>query len=606
MVLEIRLLAYLTMFLKIKSSSIRSVFLLTYTICLLPFTCYFVMNETSLLIEWTIISLRSCTITFTLILDAISLSFSNVVCLISGCVILFSSRYMSHDPFLKRFIWLVILFVLSMNLLVFIPSLPALLLGWDGLGIVSFILIVYYQNVKSLAAGILTILANRIGDVIILISIGILVLQGHWYVTLIWDFHLTFVVTVAIIIAGLTKRAQIPFSAWLPAAIAAPTPVSALVHSSTLVTAGIFLIIRFFPFLRTCDFFKPLLLFISVLTLLIAGIAANYENDLKKVIALSTLSQLGVIIISLGLGIVSLSLFHLYTHALFKALLFLCAGAIIHNSLNNQDLRYIGIVFHQAPLTTTCINIANLSLCGAPFLRGFYSKDLILETSLASPTNSLIIFLIFLATGITAAYSLRLSLCSLWGTLKATSFYSWAEKDPYINWSTTILSLAAIFSGALLQAIFLDFNPNSFILPYTHKFLTIFVLLLGLALAASFWDPDFTQKKINKTKFFFSTIWFLAPLSSQPLTKFSMLLGTNLIKSVDQGWLEILGGQGTLHLVFTISKQNSKIQIKSFNFFIFLSLFFLVFILFANFCVYSSSLYFKSIALKTLGRQPLS
>lgn len=195
--------------------------------------------------------------------------------------------------------------------------------------------------------------------------------------------------------------------------MAAPTPVSALVHSSTLVTAGVFLLIRFFPFLKSFQFFQPSLLFISVLTLLIAGIGANYENDLKKIVALSTLSQLGVIIISLGMGMPYLALFHLYTHALFKALLFLCAGAIIHNSSNAQDIRVMGIVFSQAPLTTTCINVANLSLCGAPFLRGFYSKDLILEISLYQPTSLLIVFLIFVATGITAAYSLRLSFCSL-------------------------------------------------------------------------------------------------------------------------------------------------------------------------------------------------
>jgi len=195
--------------------------------------------------------------------------------------------------------------------------------------------------------------------------------------------------------------------------MAAPTPVSALVHSSTLVTAGVFLIIRFFPFLSSISGFKTFLLFVSVLTLLIAGIGANYENDLKKVIALSTLRQLGVIIIRLGIGIPYLALFHLYTHALFKALLFLCAGMIIHNSSNTQDIRHIGLLFSQAPLTVGCINVANLALCGAPFLRGFYSKDLILEFSLYSPTNSLIVLLIFLATGITAAYSLRLSFCSL-------------------------------------------------------------------------------------------------------------------------------------------------------------------------------------------------
>lgn len=146
---------------------------------------------------------------------------------------------------------------------------------------------------------------------------------------------------------------------------------------------------------------------------MIAGIGANYENDLKKIIALSTLSQLGVIIISLGIGMVYLALFHLYTHALFKALLFLCAGIIIHNSSNAQDIRIIGSIAVQSPITVACLNIANLSLCGAPFLSGFYSKDLILETALANPTNGLIVVLIFLATGMTAAYSLRLSFCSL-------------------------------------------------------------------------------------------------------------------------------------------------------------------------------------------------
>lgn len=218
---------------------------------------------------------------------------------------------------------------------------------------------------------------------------------------------------LCILIAGITKRAQIPFSAWLPAAMAAPTPVSALVHSSTLVTAGVFLFIRFYPSLVNWDFFKPALLFISVLTLLMAGIAANYENDLKKVIALSTLSQLGVIMIRLGLGSLYLALFHLYTHALFKALLFLCAGTIIHGRSNNQDIRYRGLMSAHLPYTVSCINIANLSLCGAPFLRGFYSKDLILEYSLSNPTRALIVVLIFLATGITSAYSFRLSFATL-------------------------------------------------------------------------------------------------------------------------------------------------------------------------------------------------
>nr|YP_009503300.1 NADH dehydrogenase subunit 5 [Gemmuloborsonia moosai]AXA45241.1 NADH dehydrogenase subunit 5 [Gemmuloborsonia moosai] len=556
------------MFTKLKPSSISSMFLIMYSIFLFPVTIMFFLSDQNIILEWMIFQLSSCSMTFMFIIDPVSLSFSNVVCLISGCVMMFSSSYMSSDPFLKRFTWLVMLFVLSMNLLVFIPSLPALLLGWDGLGIVSFALVIYYQNMKSLGAGMITVLANRIGDVMILISIGLLVLQGHWFIISMWDYHLTTWTALAVTLAAMTKSAQIPFSSWLPAAMAAPTPVSALVHSSTLVTAGIFLIIRFSPFLNTIPGFNSSLLFISVLTLLMAGIGANYENDLKKIIALSTLSQLGVMMMSLGMGMPYLALFHLYTHALFKALLFLCAGMIIHNSLNTQDIRHMGLLFSQAPLTITCMNIANLSLCGAPFLSGFYSKDLILELSLNSPTNFLMILLIFLATGMTAAYSLRLSLCSLWSSAKNSTYHAKHEADPYVNWAVTVLSLAAIITGFALQNVFLTFNPFPFILPFYLKMLTMFVIIMGLLVSLAAWDPNYQANKMNKTKFFFSTMWFLATISAQPITKFSMLLGTNLMKSIDMGWLEITGGQGVNILTSEISSLNQKIQIKSFNFFI--------------------------------------
>nr|UFI48539.1 NADH dehydrogenase subunit 5 [Amalda depressa] len=571
------------MFTNLKASSISSLFLIMYSISLSPVTMLFAMNQYNLIFEWSIIQVSSCSMAFMFILDPISLSFSNVVCLISGCVMMFSSSYMSHDPFLKRFTWLVMLFVLSMNLLVFIPSLPALLLGWDGLGIVSFALVIYYQNMKSLGAGMITVLANRIGDVMILISIGLLVLQGHWSIISMWDYHLMGWTALTITLAAMTKSAQIPFSSWLPAAMAAPTPVSALVHSSTLVTAGIFLVIRFFPFLNSIPNFKTILLFISVITLLMAGIGANYENDLKKIIALSTLSQLGVMMMSLGMGMPYLALFHLYTHALFKALLFLCAGMIIHNSSNTQDIRHIGLIFNQAPLTVTCMNVANLSLCGAPFLSGFYSKDLILELSLISPTNSLMVLLIFLATGMTAAYSFRLSFCSLWGNMKNSSFHAKQEKDPYVNWAITILTLAAIVGGLGLQNIFLDFNPTVFILPLAFKGLTMAVIFLGLFVAFTAWNTTFNMSSTNKMKFFFSTMWFLAPISAQPLAKVSMILGTNLMKSIDLGWLEILGGQGSYLISSSMSQVNQKIQIKSFNFFLFMMLFSVLIFFLLNF-----------------------
>jgi len=184
---------------------------------------------------------------------------------------------------------------------------------------------------------------------------------------------------LSLIFAAITKRAQIPFSRWLPAAIAAPTPVRALVHSSTLVTAGVYLLIRLHPFLSGFSFYLNTVLVISCLTLVIAGISALREFDIKKVVALSTLSQLGVIIFSIGLDFPILAFFHLITHALFKALLFICVGVLINRHIHCQDLRMMGNLVNQVPATISCLNIANFALCGLPFLSGFYSKDLIIE-----------------------------------------------------------------------------------------------------------------------------------------------------------------------------------------------------------------------------------
>lgn len=190
--------------------------------------------------------------------------------------------------------------------------------------------------------------------------------------------------------------------------MAAPTPVSALVHSSTLVTAGVFLIFRFYFFLHQIEFFNTFLLFIARLTILIAGLRAITECDIKKIVALSTLRQLGVIIARLGLNLPTLAFFHLITHALFKALLFLCVGSLIHLHSHSQDLRSIGSISSQIPFVRSCLLIANLALSGTPFLAGFYSKDIILELRLFNPSNLLILIIFFFATGLTAAYSIRI------------------------------------------------------------------------------------------------------------------------------------------------------------------------------------------------------
>nr|YP_003934430.1 NADH dehydrogenase subunit 5 [Thylacodes squamigerus]ADI79413.1 NADH dehydrogenase subunit 5 [Thylacodes squamigerus] len=548
---------------KLKISSISSFFLFSSSLSFFFLSLYF--SGDSIMLQWDILSISSCTISLNLLLDGISFSFGSIVCMISACVMVFSSSYMANEQFLKRFIYLVLLFVLSMNFLIFIPSLPALLIGWDGLGIVSFALVIYYQNNKSLAAGLLTILMNRVGDVMILLAIGVLVLQGHWLINSMWEYSWSGGFALMITIAAMTKSAQIPFSSWLPAAMAAPTPVSALVHSSTLVTAGVYLLLRFHPFLSKFSSFNVFMLFISVLTLMMAGLAANMETDLKKVIALSTLSQLGVMMLSVALGAVNLTLFHLYTHALFKALLFLCAGSMIHASNHNQDLRLMGMSYSQLPMTVVCLNIANLALCGAPFLSGFYSKDLILESSLVTPTNALMLFCIFVATGLTSAYSFRLSISSLWGHFKGSTFHAKGE-DSYIVGSTYCLAISAVASGALLQSFFLEFNLDCF-LPQELKLLTPLVILGGLA-GAYLVLSGFTSKT-SLAVFFVAQMWFLVPLSTQPLAKMSLIMGTNILKSVDGGWLEVVGGQGALVVMKGTTRLNQGAQVLPFNTFVF-------------------------------------
>jgi len=236
----------------------------------------------------------------------------------------------------------------------------------------------------------------------------------------------------------------------LPAAIAAPTPVSALVHSSTLVTAGIYLLIRFNALFIDTYFIKFILL-VGGLTIFMAGVSANFEFDLKKIIALSTLSQLGLIIRILGIGFFQLAFFHLLIHALFKALLFLCAGSIIHNIDNSQDIREIGGLINFMPFTISCFNIANLALCGIPFLAGFYSKDLILEVSIIYPLRYLSYVFYFFSTGLTVSYSFRLVFYTISGEFNEKSFNNLRDGDSFIAKSIVGLLIIAVIRGAIFS-----------------------------------------------------------------------------------------------------------------------------------------------------------
>jgi NADH-ubiquinone oxidoreductase chain 5 len=524
-------------------------------------TLHIVYNYKTILLEWSIISISQSPITFTIIADPLGIIFAITVLFISANVLRFSNIYISEEKYQDRFTILVLLFILSINLLIFMPHFIILLLGWDGLGITSFVLVIYYQNSKSLGAGIITALTNRVGDVILLLAIAWTLNQGHWLIINIWESSILKYQVIAIIIAAITKSAQIPFSRWLPAAIAAPTPVSALVHSSTLVTAGVFLIIRFYNFLHTLPYFNSIILFVAVSTIFIAGLRATTECDMKKIIALSTLRQLGIIITRLGLNAPNLAYFHIVTHALFKALLFICAGAFINEHLHTQDLRWIGNLLFQIPTASACITLANLALCGFPFIAGFYSKDLIIETSININHNLFIIIVAFFSLGLTSFYSTRFRLVVLWGPNLANSFINIKEQIKVIL-PTILLGILSILAGSAVRWI--TFLTNSiFILPSVIKLLPLIIISLGLA-AAWFINTNWSIDKSKRINYIINhyascLIWNLVPLSTQFIIKAPLFTSHHFIKTIDQGWFELSSGQGSF--LYSNLSSNSLLSI---------------------------------------------
>lgn len=506
----------------------------------------------NILIEWDILSSLSTQIIITLVFDNVSLIYSSAVLFISANVLTFSTIYIKEDKFVNRFTVLVILFIISINLLIYIPHLIILLVGWDGLGVTSFILIVYYQNPKSLGAGLITALTNRIGDVAILLSIAWTLKQGHWNILHIISSSYSIFLIIAIIVAALTKRAQIPFSRWLPAAMAAPTPVSALVHSSTLVTAGVFLIIRFYPFLRIRPLFNKIILFLAVSTMLIAGIRATNECDIKKIIALSTLSQLGIIITRIGLGFPQITFIHIIIHALFKALLFICAGNIINTHRHAQDLRWIGNLIQSMPVTASCLLVANRALCGIPFTAGFYSKDIIIESSIIYSCNSFIIFLILLSVRFTSFYSIRISIVVLWGP-RLHKPISLLNDNDTVSSPIILMSITSIIIGAAIIWV-LPSTEDQIILPINLKLLTIAMVTIGIIIGwlLSHSLSRSATKSINNIWHFASCmIWFLVPIASQITLKLPLTSGHLMLKLTDQSWLEIIGAQGINSLIIS-------------------------------------------------------
>jgi len=518
-------------------------------------------KEITIIADWEIIVFNGSSATITVIFDWMRLIFLAAVLLITRAISAYSFYYIKEDSNKIRFIILLMLFVASMLCLIVRPNIVRLLLGWDGLGLTSYALVIYYQNESSCNAGMLTVLRNRVGDVCILLAIALLSHAGSWLFFSMDKAGLP-LICVFVGLAGMTKRAQVPFSAWLPAAIAAPTPVSALVHSSTLVTAGVYLLIRFYHLLAGSRFLQALLV-AAALTTIVAGWGANFEFDLKKIVALSTLSQLGLIIITLSVGIKTVAFFHIISHAMFKSALFIAAGVIIHMSNSSQDSRFIGRLFHRSPFLISSFSVINMSLLGFPFLSGFYSKDLAIELTFSALPNKALLALVLLAAGLTVAYSLRAILMSITSATNLQSSTSLHDRDRVV-----IARIASVlFTGTRLGYFFswvVLWTPHAVVL---HSLIKYRVLVAMLVRGAAAFLILKVQKKAG---FFYSGVpslvrasrkmWFLPFLSTKHLTLITANLSAASLELLDKGWLEAYPPQKGGVLFSTLSQWTQKRQ----------------------------------------------
>uniref|UniRef100_UPI0031F3BC02 NADH dehydrogenase subunit 5 n=1 Tax=Yangiella montana TaxID=3141511 RepID=UPI0031F3BC02 len=533
---------------------------------------YFNLYSYSLFLDYEFFSINSMIVSVSLFLDDISFLFMGCVLMISSMVVLYSHVYMGGDVFKNRFLYLVILFVISMLLLIVSPNLFSILLGWDGLGLISYCLVIYFNNFKSYSAGMLTILTNRIGDVAILIALAFILNFGSYHYSYISvNFLYSGLMVFMLVLAAFTKSAQVPFSSWLPAAMAAPTPVSALVHSSTLVTAGVYLLIRFDFILHSIN--TTFFLSLSCMTMLLAGMGAIFEFDLKKIIALSTLSQLGLMMMVLFMGDSLISFFHLLNHAFFKSLLFLCAGLIIHCIGDSQDIRYLGYSISYLPVTCACFCISSLSLCGVPYLTGFYSKHCIMSL-LFSVNWDFFLGLVFLVSMVTTIiYSTRLVYYCFSGRVGTFSLNCYFE-DKLMAFSMLFLSTMSIVGGSVLHWILLtDFTFFSLC---DFSLLTLLIFFISFLLGYYISTLNYgSHVSVGLLSHFLGSMWFLPSFSIYFLYHMLVNLSCNSNKYYGVGWSESITSGNVIVLVKLFSM--SEKYIYNINIKVMLLLFFIMF-----------------------------
>jgi NADH-ubiquinone oxidoreductase chain 5 len=529
-----------------------------------------------------------------------------VVTFVSALVHLYSYGYMFNDPHLPRFMSYLSLFTFFMLMLVTSDNYVQMFLGWEGVGLASYLLInFWYTRIQANKAAMKAIIVNKIGDFGLSLGIALIFFSFFSFDFLIifnivplslneniyllgFFFNKITLISLLLFLGAIGKSAQIGLHVWLPDAMEGPTPVSALIHAATMVTAGVFLILRSSPLLEYSNFSLFIITFIGSLTAFLASTIGVVQHDLKKVIAYSTCSQLGYMVLACGLSNYSVSLFHLMNHAFFKALLFLSAGSVIHAMSDEQDMRKMGGLVKLIPITYVMILIGSLALMGFPFLTGFYSKDILLELSFGTYhfTGLYAYWLGTFSAFFTSFYSVRLIALTF---LKQTN----SSKQIIINVHESslimlipllLLFLGSVFIGFLFKDLFLGLGVDTWntsffqlinhisffeseFLTYHIKLIPLIFSMLGIYFANKIYSNKFNINSLNWFKniyyfySFFSKKWYFDNIYFYYIIRIILGFGYNIsFKLIDRGLLEYVGPIGLINFIGKLSKKISFFQ----------------------------------------------